>query len=455
MKIKQFEDKNLAQYSYAILSDGKKQIALIDPARNPDPYYNFAKENGAEIIAVIETHPHADFVSSHLEIHNSRGAIIYASKLMKATFPFEEFDEGNILEIGEIKLKALNTPGHSPDSICILLEHEGKDKALFSGDTLFIGDCGRPDLRESGGEADSLREKLAKNMYFSLRNKLLTLDNEVLLYPGHGAGTLCGKALSEANSSTLGAEKISNWSLQEMPEEQFVEELTADLPFIPAYFPYNVELNKKGATPFSVSTERVRIADPVKDKETAGRLKEDLWIVDVRDDKTFKKGHLSHSLNIMDGEKFETWLGSIIRPGERFYLAAQNIEQLKRMIDRAAAIGYESQIEEAFIVDYTEQENNLLNLQHFKEQPQDYTIVDVRNPSEVKEKKIFTSGLAIPLAELRDRIKEIPTNKPIAVHCAGGYRSAAASSIISSELEGKTNVYDIGEAITEFQETEV
>ena len=142
MKIKQFEDKNLAQYSYAILNDDKKQIALIDPARNPDPYYNFAKENGAEIVAVIETHPHADFVSSHLEIHNSRGAKIYASKLMKATFPFEEFDEGNILEIGEIKLKALNTPGHSPDSICILLEHEGKNKALFSGDTLFIGDCG-------------------------------------------------------------------------------------------------------------------------------------------------------------------------------------------------------------------------------------------------------------------------------------------------------------------------
>jgi rhodanese-related sulfurtransferase len=157
----------------------------------------------------------------------------------------------------------------------------------------------------------------------------------------------------------------------------------------------------------------------------------------------------------MDGEKFETWLGSIIRPGERFYLAAQNIEQLKRMIERAAAIGYESQIEEAFIVDYTEQENKLLNLHHFKEQPQDYTIVDVRNPSEVKEKKVFTSSLAIPLAELRDRIKEIPTNKPIAVHCAGGYRSAAASSIISSELEGKANVYDIGEAITEFQETEV
>jgi len=450
MKTKQFEDKNLAQYSYAILSEDTKQIALIDPARNPTAYYNFAKENEAEIIAVIETHPHADFVSSHLEIHNTTGAKIYGSKLMKAAYPIEEFDEGDIFDFGEIKLKAINTPGHSPDSICILLEHEGKNKAVFSGDTLFIGDCGRPDLRESGGEQEALREKLARSMYFSLRNKLLRLNNEVLLYPGHGAGTLCGKALSEANSSTIGAERISNWSLQEMTEEQFVKELTTDLPFIPAYFPYDVELNKKGAPPLSESIEKVRITEPVKNEGTARHLKKDLWVVDVRDDKTFKNGHLSHSVNIMDGEKFETWLGSIIQPSERFYLAAQNIEQLKRIIERAATIGYESQIEEAFIVDYAEQKNELLNLQSFKEQPEEYTIVDVRNPPEVKEKKIFPSSLTIPLAELRDRINEIPTNKPIAVHCAGGYRSAAASSIISSELEEKTTVYDIRQAINEF-----
>lgn len=450
MRIKQFEDKNLAQYSYAILSESTNQIILIDPARNPAEYYKFAKENEAEIIAIIETHPHADFVSSHLEIHNTTSAKIYASKLMKASFPHEVFDEGDILEVGEIRLKALNTPGHSPDSICIVLEVEGRDEAVFTGDTLFIGDCGRPDLRESGGE-ESLRERLARSMYFSLRNKLMKLDEAVLLYPGHGAGTLCGKALSEANSSTIGAEKISNWSLQEMDVEQFVKELTADLPFIPAYFPYNVELNKKGADPFFESVGKVRITDPVKDEKTASHLKDDLWIVDVRDDKLFKKGHLSHSVNIMAGEKFETWLGSIIRPEERFYLAAQNIEQLKKIIERAATIGYESHIEEAFVVNYSEHENEPLNLQNFKKQPQDYIIVDVRNPSEVKQNKIFPSSIAIPLAELRERMAEIPTNKPIAVHCAGGYRSAAGSSIISAELDGKTTVYDIGEAINEFQ----
>ncbi len=451
MRIKQFEDKNLAQYSYAILSESTNQIILIDPARNPAEYYKFAKENEAEIIAIIETHPHADFVSSHLEIHNTTSAKIYASKLMKASFPHEVFDEGDILEIGEIRLKALNTPGHSPDSICIVLEVEGREEAVFTGDTLFIGDCGRPDLRESGGEQESLRERLARSMYFSLRNKLMKLDEAVLLYPGHGAGTLCGKALSEANSSTIGAEKISNWSLQEMDVEQFVKELTADLPFIPAYFPYNVELNKKGADPFFESVGKVRITDPVKDEKTASHLKDDLWIVDVRDDKLFKKGHLSHSVNIMAGEKFETWLGSIIRPEERFYLAAQNIEQLKKIIERAAAIGYESNIEEAFVVNYSEHKNEPLNLQNFKKQPQDYTIVDVRNPSEVKQNKIFPSSISIPLAELRERMAEIPTNKPIAVHCAGGYRSAAGSSIISAELDGKTTVYDIGEAINEFQ----
>ncbi|HEY0899647.1 MAG TPA: MBL fold metallo-hydrolase, partial [Sphingobacteriaceae bacterium] len=188
MKIKQFEDKHLAQYGYAILSECEKQIVLIDPARNPAEYYQYAEENDARIIGVILTHPHADFVSSHLEVHEHSGAKIYASKRIQATFPVTEFDEGQVLEFGKIKLKALNTPGHSPDSISIVLEHEGKDKAVFTGDTLFIGDCGRPDLRESGGGQEALREELAKNMYSSLREKLMKLADDVVLYPGHGAG---------------------------------------------------------------------------------------------------------------------------------------------------------------------------------------------------------------------------------------------------------------------------
>lgn len=451
MKVQQFEDKYLAQYSYAVLSECENQIVLIDPSRNPEPYYRFAEEHKAVIIGVIETHPHADFVSSHREIQNKTGVKIYGSKLMKASYPVTPFDEGDSIEFGKIKLKALNTPGHSPDSISIVLEHNGKDKAVFTGDTLFVGDCGRPDLREFGGEQEALREYLAKQMYSSLREKLAKLDDDVVLYPGHGAGTLCGKALSDASSSTIGEEKQHNWSLQDLPEEQFVKELTSDLPFIPVYFSYNVDLNKKGAPDFSTSVAGVQIGKKISSEEDAKDLDKQLWVVDVRNDKNFKKGHLAHSVNIMEGEKFETWLGSIIKPGENFYLAAKDEKQLQKMIKRTASIGYESQIKEAFVLDFAEQKEALLNLDDLKENPEEYTIIDVRNPSEIKQQKIFPNSLSIPLAELRERVKEIPTDKPVAVHCAGGYRSAAASSLLSSELKGKAEVFDISEAIKEFQ----
>ncbi|WP_256012152.1 MBL fold metallo-hydrolase [Desertivirga xinjiangensis] len=449
MKVQQFENKYLAQYSYAILSENEKQIVLIDPSRDPEPYFRFADDNAAEIIGVIETHPHADFVSSHLEIQNRKGAKIYASKLTKAIYAFYPFDEGDVIEFGKIRLRALNTPGHSPDSLSVVLEHQGIDKAVFTGDTLFVGDCGRPDLREAGGDQEALRGHLAKQMYFSLRGKLASLADNVVVYPAHGAGSLCGKALSEASSSTIGAEKKHNWSLQEMQEHQFVEKLTSDLPFIPAYFPYNVDLNKKGAPGFSSSVENVN-RKIVNTQAEASTLEEGLWIVDVRDDKDFKKGHLSHSVNIMDGDKFETWLGSIIRPGESFYLAARDEDQLMDMLKRSASIGYEAIVKEAFVVNYADQKNPPFDLEHFRRNPQSYTIVDVRNATEVKEKKIFPSSIAIPLGELRERIKEIPADKPVAVHCAGGYRSAAASSLLSAELLGRTEVYDIGEAIRSF-----
>ena len=307
MKIKQFEDKNLAHYSYAVLCDTNAEMILIDPARNPKPYYDFAQEHNAQIIGVIETHPHADFVSSHLQIYKEKGARIFASKLMNPEYPFIGFDEGAMLEMGTVKLKSMNTPGHSPDSISVVLEHDGKDRAVFTGDTLFIGDCGRPDLREQGENLDLKREELARKMYSSLRDKLMLLNDDVVVYPAHGAGTLCGKALSKANSSTIGAEKASNWSLQAMSEAEFVDALTADQPFIPKYFPYDVDLNKKGAPGFQESLEKVVQAQIVDALDKAGALDDQIIIVDSRNAVAYKKKHLKNSINIMDGEKFETW----------------------------------------------------------------------------------------------------------------------------------------------------
>jgi hydroxyacylglutathione hydrolase len=450
MEIKQFEDKNLAHYSYAIVSNG--EMALIDPARNPQPYYDFAKQHNAKITAVIETHPHADFVSSHLEIHNTTSATIYVSKLLGAEYEHQTFDEGDAIVLGNITLKAINTPGHSPDSISIVaLDEKGKENAVFTGDTLFIGDCGRPDLREHAGAITATRAALAKQMFDSLRNKLMTLPDEVLVYPAHGAGSLCGKGLSEQNTSTIGAEKISNWSLQNLSEQEFVNELLADQPFIPKYFPWDVGINKKGADAYATSILKVHQRETVTSEEFANSLNPDILIIDSRPQEQFKKAYLKNAINLMNDTKFETWLGSIVNPDEQFYLIAENDMVLNQLIERSAKIGYEQQIALAFVMDYGNTEMNLFDSDNLKDNEDAFTIIDIRNQSEVKNNKIFTNAIHIPLHELRERTNEIPVHKPIVVHCAGGYRSAAGSSIIKSKLNGTTQVYDLSEAVKQFQ----
>ncbi|WP_266206187.1 MBL fold metallo-hydrolase [Pontibacter kalidii] len=446
MKIKQFEDKGLAHYAYAILSEDAKEVILIDPARDPQPYYDYAEENNARIVGVIETHPHADFVSSHLEIHQQTGATIYTHSMVGADYPHEAFDEGATLQLGEIKLKSLHTPGHSPDSISVVLEHEDKDKAVFTGDTLFIGDVGRPDLRESAGNVTAKREELARKMYKSTREKLMKLADDVVVYPAHGAGSLCGKGLSDANSSTIGNEKLSNYALKPMSEEEFVKVLTADQPFIPKYFGYDVSLNKQGAPEYKTSIEDVVLLEK-NFKPEVGAV-----IVDARSEKVFKKGHYKGAINIQNGGKFETWLGSIVGPSESFYLAGESEEQLGELIAKASKIGYELLIKGAFVYDQQGGEkSDEFNRASFDANMEDYMIVDVRNTSEVKAGKFFDKAISIPLPELRERASEIPTDKPVVIHCAGGYRSAAGSSIVEAALPG-VKVLDMSEAVTELKQ---
>jgi len=450
MEIKQFEDKNLAHYSYAILSNG--EIALIDPARNPQPYYEFANQHNAKITTVIETHPHADFVSSHLEIHNTTDAILYASKLLGAEYPHQTFDEGDAIVLGNITLQSINTPGHSPDSISIVaIDENGKQHAVFTGDTLFIGDCGRPDLREKAGTITAAREELAKQMFHSLHNKLMTLPDDVLVYPAHGAGSLCGKGLSEKNSSIIGAEKINNWSLQKLSEEDFVKELLADQPFIPKYFPFNVAVNKTGADAFSTSISTVQQREPITCAGCANELNPGVLIIDTRPQEQFKQAHLKNAINLMNDTKFETWLGSIVNPGEQFYLIAENETILNQLVERTAKIGYEKQIALAFVMVYGNTAMKTFDSEELKNNPDAFTIIDIRNLSEIKTNKLFPNAIHIPLYELRERTNEIPVHKPIVVHCAGGYRSAAGSSIIKAKLNGTSQVYDLSEAVKQFQ----
>ena len=442
MNIKQFEYKPLAHYSYAIVSDGK--MAVIDPERNPEQYYAFAKANNAKIIAVIETHPHADFVSSHLEIHKETGATIYNSEKLGADYPHQSFDEGDNIQLGNVTLKAINTPGHSPDSITII-STEGSDTTLFTGDTLFIGDVGRPDLREKAGNMKAKREELAEMMYNTIQNKFTDLPDDALIYPAHGAGSLCGKNLSDDNSSTLGNERMGNWAFKDQSKQEFMATILDGQPFIPHYFGFDVDMNKIGADDLKPSIGQI----PFTENSTAEGL-----IVDMRDEETFKKGHLEGSFNIQavsENAKFETWLGSIIKPEDTFTLVLDSKENKDTLLHRVAKIGYEKLLNKVITLsDEDLVKTEKLDLIDFKKNPENYTIIDIRNTSEVEEGKFFDSAISHPLNELRDTANEIPTDKPIVVHCAGGYRSAAGSSILDKKLKDVT-VYDLSDDIEQFK----
>ncbi len=446
LKIEQFYDKRLSHASYLILSEG--EIALIDPGRNPRPYYDFAQAHQAKIVAVIETHPHADFVSGHLEIANTTGATIYVSELVGATYPHETFDDGDILTIGKSFMRAINTPGHSPDSISILLSNEdGIDVALFTGDTLFIGDVGRPDLRENVGNITATKKALALQMYHSTRGRIMTLPTHITILPAHGAGSLCGKNMSEKLSSTLAEQLQTNYALQEMETEEFVNILLADQPFIPKYFGYNVDLNKKGARSFDESIAAV------PHLHSGTQLDENFLIIDIRSQEDFKKGHIKGAINIQENGKFETWLGSIVSPNEKFYLVGAGMEDVDMAVRRAAKIGYETNIIGTIINPGNSNiQSPILDVADFQQNPSAYTIIDIRNPNEATEGKIFETAVYIPLYELRERLNEIPTDKPIIVHCAGGYRSAIGASILENMLLEQQIVFDLSETVKQFSE---
>lgn len=444
MKVKQFKDHSLAHFSYALVSEDK--MALFDPGRNPQQYYKYAEETNSKIVAVFETHPHADFVSGHKQISEETGAKIYISEKIGATYEHTPFDEGQEVKIGNTKIKTLHTPGHSPDSMVFVAEEDGKT-ILFTGDTLFIGNVGRPDLREEVGNVKAKRTKLAKAMYQTMQTKFNDFSDDTLIYPAHGAGSLCGKNMSDANSSTLGNERQGNWAFKEQTEEEFVNEILKDQPMVPAYFGFNVDLNRKGAE----NIQHTKCAIPIR--ISSDNIQNGVLIVDVRGEESFKKSHLPNSINIMarhEKDKYETWLGAIVRPEEPFYLVVESVDDIEKILDRTAKIGYETQVKGIMTLSkQSKKTSDYLDLEDFKRNQDRYTILDIRNHGEIKEGKIFEEAIPIPLNELRDKIDAVPTEKPIVVHCAGGYRSASGSSILENKINQK--IYDLSHAIKDFK----
>jgi glyoxylase-like metal-dependent hydrolase (beta-lactamase superfamily II) len=443
MEIRQFYDKALAHASYAVLSNG--EIILIDPGRDPRPYYEFAESRVARIVGVVETHPHADFVSSHKEISDTIGCPIYVSSLVGAEYHHIPFDEGDKIKLGKLTLKAINTPGHSPDSICVVVvDEEGKEHAIFTGDTLFVGDVGRPDLRENAGSITAKREELARAMYRSTREKLMLLPGHITVFPAHGAGSLCGRSMSTETTSTIGRELKENYALQKMGEDEFVELLLEDQPYVPKYFPNSVAINKSGARNLDESLSEIDWFT-VDDK-----LDPDVLVVDTRRPHAFAAGHLKNSINIPDGGRFETWLGSIVAPEEPFHLLAADKRTAELMLRKSARIGYEGLVKGAVIGDpdgplYLDP----TDLEKFVRNPESYTVLDVRNEREVLAGKPFGHSINIPLQFLRERLDEIPKGKPVMVHCRVGHRSAIAASVIAN-WKRRERVYDLGEAILNF-----
>lgn len=442
-QVEQFEDKGLAHFSYAVMAE--KKIILIDPQRNPQAYYDFAQKNDARIIGVIETHPHADFVSSHLEVHKEFNVPIYSSSLTKSQYPLTAFDEGAVIKLsGKVGLKSLYTPGHAPDHIAVLLFEEGKNKIVFSGDSLFLGDVGRPDLLDYSKESDKQRKHLAELMYDTIHEKFAKLDDDVIVYPSHGAGSLCGKSIRKAASSTIGYEKKTNYAFEKRSKDEFVKLLLSDQPFIPKYFHYDVRLNHEGAAELKGSISKIKIL-PKNYQPGPNEI-----LVDSRPQSDFKGSHLRNAINIQSAGPFETWLGSIVAPESKFYLVAGDQQGLEVALKKAAAIGYEANIEGAFIYDSTDGERTVnFDAGSFNPADNKFTYLDVRSSRECSNQPILEGSINIPLYELADRISEIPKDKPILVYCGSGYRSATGASILQQQLPS-VQVYDLSKEVSQF-----
>jgi glyoxylase-like metal-dependent hydrolase (beta-lactamase superfamily II)/3-mercaptopyruvate sulfurtransferase SseA len=443
MYFKQFYLGCLAHASYLIGDEG--QAVVVDPQRDVDEYLEEASKQGLKISHVIETHLHADFVSGHRELAKSTGAKIYFGSHANAEFEHVAVKEGDELRIGKVALRFLETPGHTPESISIVVTDEAESKtpfAVLTGDTLFIGDVGRPDLLGARMSAS----ELAGMLYDSLHNKLLKLPDSVKVFPAHGAGSMCGRNISSERSSTIGEQRKMNYALQPMKREEFVRMMTTDLPEAPAYFSEDAQLNRRGPA----IMEELSPPKPLSAEEVNAKRK-DCLILDTRPSDQFGVGHIPGSLNIGLGGQFASWAGTLIPLNTPFILVAENEERVKESRMRLARVGHEKVIgyldggmlawdKAGFPAAKTEQ-ITVQELQLRIDEGSVDQVLDVRRIGEWNSGHI-RQAVHIPLNHLaKDVLSNLNPDKKTAAICAGGYRSSMATSIL--EQLGYTKISNV------------
>lgn len=437
MIIEQIYTGCLAQGAYYIESEG--EAVVIDPLREVQPYLDRAAKNGAKIKYILETHFHADFVSGHLDLAKKSGGTIVYGPTAKPNFEAHIAQDNEALKIGKITITAIHTPGHTMESTCYLLRDEnGKNKALFTGDTLFIGDVGRPDLAQKV-VADLTQEKLAGYLYDSLREKIMPLEDDIIVYPAHGAGSACGKNMSKETFDTLGNQKKTNYALQEMTKDEFIKEVTDGLLPPPAYFPENVMMNIKGYESLDVVMDRGMSAlSPEKFEEVANR--NDALILDTRNAQVFSEGFVPNSINIGIDGGFAPWVGALILDIKQPILLITDLGREEEVITRLSRVGYDNilgYLEGGFDAwknagKETDSVRRITADVFATELRQNNNkVIDVRKEGEF-EGEHLEAAQSLPLAYINDWIKDIDDSEHFYIHCAGGYRSMIAASILNS-----------------------
>jgi len=458
MKVEQIYTGCLAQGAYYIESNG--EAAIIDPLREVKPYLEKAEKDKATIKYVLETHFHADFVSGHVDLAKASGATIVFGPNAKTTYDAYIAQDGEELKVGDIRIKVLHTPGHTMESTTYqLIDENGKDHALFSGDTLFIGDVGRPDL---AAKSDLTQDQLAGHLFDSLRNKIMPLADEVIVYPAHGAGSACGKNMSKETMDTLGDQKKTNYALRaDMSKEEFIKEVTEGLTPPPAYFPLNVMLNKEGYDNIeSVLEQGLQALSPEAFEAAANET--GALVLDTRKPETFAAGFIPNSINIGIDGNFAPWVGTLIPDIKQQLLLVTDEGREEEVVTRLARVGYDYTIgylEGSFEawkqagkeVDTIDSISAETFAKHFA-QDNAIKVVDVRKPGEFQAEHVETAQSA-PLDYLNEHLAELPKVKTMYLHCAGGYRSMIAASILKAR--GFDNIVNVEGGFKAIAETNV